>query len=61
MARVVEEPSLCRELVREGKQVLKQSVGWHEIARRCLDVMQTAAGSVLGQTTEETTIPALVE
>ena len=32
-----------------------------QIAQRFLDVMQTAADSVLGQMPEETSIPALVE
>jgi glycosyltransferase involved in cell wall biosynthesis len=63
MARVMDEPNLRRELVREGRQMLEQSLGWHEIARRFLSVMQTAAGSVPGQVTEDVPVPevALVE
>jgi len=58
MARIMEEPNLRGELVREGKEILKQSLGWHQIALRFLDVVQTAAGSGHGQTTEETLIPS---
>jgi glycosyltransferase involved in cell wall biosynthesis len=58
MARIMEEPSLRQELVREGKEILKQSLGWHEIARRFLDVMQTAANSALAQAAIEEYEPA---
>jgi hypothetical protein len=57
MAKIMEESDLRVELVREGKLMLKQSVGWQEIAQRFLGVMQTAAGSGHGLTTEQTSIP----
>jgi glycosyltransferase involved in cell wall biosynthesis len=53
MARVMEGPSLRRKLVREGREMLKQSLGWREIARRFLDVVQKAAGSPPEQTAIE--------
>jgi hypothetical protein len=57
MAKIMDESNLRDELVREGRLLLKQSVGWQEIAQRFLGVMQTAAGSGHGQTSQELLIP----